>query len=190
MIDLYSDTLTKPSPAMRRAMAEAEVGDEQRREDPTTNRLQERVAELLGKGAGGFLPSGAMCNAVAVKTHCQPGETIIADRLAHVLRSEFGAAAAVSGATTEQIAGERGIYTPQQLEAALSNFSPYSPTPRLVCVEQKHNFGGGAVWPVERLRAVCQLAHDRGLSTHMDGARLLNAQVASGMPAREFAAGC
>src|SRR6476661_726344 len=127
MIELFSDTLTKPTPAMRRAMAEAEVGDEQRREDPTTNRLQDRVAELLGKEAAVLLPSGAMCNAVAVRTHCAPGETIIADRLAHVMRSEFGAAAAISGATTEQIAGERGIFTPRQLEEALSNFSPYPP---------------------------------------------------------------
>src|SRR3954463_10893410 len=99
MIELFSDTLTKPTPGMRRAMAEAEVGDEQRREDPTTNRLQERVAEMLGKEAAVLLPSGTMCNAVAVKTQCAPGETIVADRLAHVMRSEFGGAACLSGAT-------------------------------------------------------------------------------------------
>src|SRR5205085_7760663 len=103
MIDLYSDTMTRPTPAMRRAMAEAEVGDEQRREDPTTNRLQEMVAEILSKEAAVFLPSGMMCNAVAIKTHTQPGEAIICDRLAHLYRSEFGAAALLSGVTTEPI---------------------------------------------------------------------------------------
>src|SRR4051812_47682324 len=108
MIDLYSDTLTQPTPAMRRAMADAPVGDEQRREDPSTNALQQRVAELLGKEAAVFLPSGAMCNAVAVKTHTQPGEAIICDRFAHVYRSEFGGAALLSGVTTEPIDSEGG----------------------------------------------------------------------------------
>src|SRR5947207_13113962 len=106
------------------------------------------------------------------------------------MRSEFGGAAALSGVTTDQIEGSHGIFTPHQFEAALLNFSPYSPPPRLVCVEQTHNFGGGSVWPIDQLRAVCRLAHNRGLSTHMDGARLLNAQVASGVPARDFAADC
>ena len=119
MIDLYSDTLTKPSPAMRRAMAEAEVGDEQRREDPSTNRLQAMVAELLGKEAAVFLPSGSMCNAVAIKAHTQPGELVLCDRLAHVYRSEFGSHAMLSSVTTEGIDGERGRFTRQQLEAAL-----------------------------------------------------------------------
>src|SRR5438477_5148697 len=188
MIDLFSDTMTKPTPGMRRAMAEAPVGDEQRREDPTTNALQERVAEMLGKEAAVFLPSGTMCNEVAVKTHCVPGDALLCDRLAHIMRSEFGGAAALSGVTTDQIEGSHGIFTPHQLEAALANFSPYSPLPRLVCVEQTHNFGGGAVWPLGQLRDVCKIAHDRGMLTHMDGARLFNAQVASGISAKEFAA--
>ena len=187
MIELFSDTMTRPTPAMRRAMAEAEVADEQRREDPTTNRLQQMVAELLGREAAVFLPSGAMCNAVAIKTHTVPGEAILCDRLAHIYRSEFGGAATLSGVTTEGIAGERGLFTKHQLEATLANYGPYSPVPRVLCVEQTHNFGGGAVWPLMQLRDVCAVAHARGMKTHMDGARLLNASVATGVPARDYA---
>jgi threonine aldolase len=190
MIDLYSDTLTKPSREMRRAMAEAEVADEQRREDPTTNALQSRIAELLGKEAAVFLPSGAMCNAVAVKTHTQPGEAIVCDRRAHVYRSEFGGAALLSGVTTEPIDSERGIFTVEQFETAIANFGAYSATPRLLCVEQTHNFGAGAIWPLDRLRAVCDAARKRGMKTHMDGARLFNASVASGVAPRDYAATC
>jgi threonine aldolase len=190
MIDLFSDTLTNPTPGMRRAMAEAEVADEQRREDPTTNKLQQAVADLLGKEAAVFLPSGAMCNAVAVKTHTQPGDAIVCDRFAHVYRSEFGGAALLSGVTTEPIDGERGICTFEQLDAALNRFGAYGPTPRLVCVEQTHNYGGGSIWPLEQLRAVCDAAHARGLKTHMDGARLLNASIATGIAARDYAASC
>jgi threonine aldolase len=190
MIDLFSDTLTKPTPAMRRAMAEAEVADEQRREDPTTNRLQQTVADLLGKEAAVFLPSGAMCNAVAVKTHTQSGDAIVCGRYAHVYRSEFGGTALLSGVTTEPIDGERGIFTVEQLQAALNRFGAYGPIPRLVCVEQTHNYGGGSIWPLEQLRAVCDAAHARKLKMHMDGARLLNASVATGIPARDYAAMC
>src|SRR5436190_20570528 len=188
MIELFSDTMTKPTPAMRRAMVEADVGDEQKREDPTTNRLQERVAELLGKEAAVFLPSGAMCNEIAVKTHTQPGDTMLCDRLAHVYRSEFGGAALLSGVTTEGLDGDRGRFTAKQVLDALKNYSPYSPPARLLCVEQTNNFGGGAIWPLEQLREVSAVARDRGMNTHMDGARLLNAQVASGIPASDFAA--
>jgi len=188
MIDLYSDTMTRPSAAMRRAMAEAEVGDEQKREDPTTNKLQEMVARILGKEAAVFLPSGSMCNAIAVKTHTQAGEAIICERLAHVYRSEFGGAAVLSGVTTEPIDGMQGIFTPDQVNQALARFGAYSAVPRVLCVEQTHNFGAGSVWPLEQLRAVSKIAHDRGMKTHMDGARLFNAQVASGIPAKEFAA--
>ena len=190
MIDLYSDTLTKPSKEMRRAMADADVADEQRREDPTTNRLQTMVAQMLGKESAVFLPSGSMCNAVAVKTHTQPGDAIICERRSHVYRSEFGGAAVLSGATTEPIDTPRGIFTVEQLDAALANFGAYGATPRLVCVEQTHNFGAGAIWPLEQLRAVCDAAHQRGMKTHMDGARLFNACVAAKVPAREYAASC
>src|SRR5205814_63574 len=136
MIDLYSDTLTQPSPAMRRAMADAPVGDEQRREDPSTNKLQSMVAELLGKEAAAFLPSGAMCNAVAIKTHTQPGDAILCDRLAHIYRSEFGNHAILSGVTSEGIDGQRGRFTVEQVEQTLANYGAYGPIPRLLCVEQ------------------------------------------------------
>src|SRR6476646_4136176 len=188
MIDLYSDTLTKPSQAMRRAMADAEVGDEQRREDPSTNQLQSMVAELVGKESAVFLPSGAMCNAVAIRTHTQPSEAILCDRLAHIYRSEFGAHAILSGVTTEGIDGERGRFTADQVRATLENYGAYGPIPRLLCIEQTHNFGAGAIWPLAQLREVCELAHSRGLKTHMDGARLFNATVASGVSPRDFSA--
>src|SRR5215471_5469380 len=188
MIDLFSDTMTRPTAAMRRAMADAEVGDEQRREDPTTNRLQDMVATILGKEAAVFLPSGTMCNGIAIKTHTVPGDAIVCDRQAHVHRSEFGGAALLSGVTTEPIDGAQGIFTPQQVEDALGTFFGYSASPRLLCVEQTHNNGNGAIWPLEQLRAVSRIAHDRGMKTHMDGARLFNAQVATGIPAKEYAA--
>src|SRR5215467_10483356 len=141
MIDLFSDTMTRPTAAMRRAMADAEVGDEQLREDPTTNRLQDLVAALLGKEAAVFLPSGTMCNGIAIKTHTAPGDAIICDRLAHIHRSEFGGAALLSGVTTEPIDGSHGIFTPQQVEDALAISFGYSATARLLCVEQTHNYG-------------------------------------------------
>ena len=189
MIDLFSDTLTKPSPAMRRAMAEAPVADEQKREDPTTNRLQEMVADLLGKEAAVFLPSGTMCNAIAVKdahaaVRCdslRPHEP----RLPLRVRRR---GAAQRGVTTEPIDGVGGIFTAKQVEETLSRFHAYGAVPRLLCVEQTHNFGGGTIWPLEQLNDVCAFAHARGLATHMDGARLFNAVVASGISAKDFAA--
>jgi threonine aldolase len=190
MIDLYSDTLTKPTPAMRRAMAEAPVADEQRREDPTTNALQDKVAQMLGKEAAVFLPSGSMCNAIAVKTHTQPSDAILCERFAHVYRSEFGGAAVLSGATTEPIDSEHGQFTHEQVTSALARFGAYGAIPRLLCVEQTHNYGGGTIWPLDQLRAVCDVAHQRGLKTHMDGARLFNAAIASGVSPAEFAKTC
>ncbi len=186
MIELYSDTMTKPTAAMRRAMAEAEVADEQQREDPTTNRLQDRVAQLLGKEAAVLLPTGTMCNAIAVKTHTQPSDALVCESMAHVSRAEFGGAALLSGVTTEPIDTSQGTFTPEQLISALSHFHAYGPVPSLVCVEQTHNFGGGTVWPLQQLRSVCDAAHERKLLTHMDGARLFNACVASGVSARDY----
>jgi threonine aldolase len=188
MIDLFSDTMARPTPAMRRAMADAEVGDEQRREDPTTTRLQDMVAAMLGKEAAVFLPSGTMCNGIAIKTHTVPGDALICDRLAHIHRAEFGGPALLSGVTTEPIDGDQGIFTAQQVDDALRQFFGYSATPRLLCVEQTHNYGNGSIWPLEQLRAVCNVARDRGMNTHMDGARLLNAQVATRIAAKEFSA--
>jgi threonine aldolase len=128
-----------------------------------------------------------MCNAVAIKTHTQVGELVLCDRLAHIYRSEFGSHAILSGVTTEGIDGERGRFTPKQVEQALANCGAYGPVPRVLCVEQTHNFGAGAIWSVDQLRDVCQIAHDRGMKTHMDGARLLNASVATGIAARDYA---
>jgi threonine aldolase len=192
MIPLASDTETKPTEAMRRAMAAAEVGDEQKGEDPTVNRLLERVCDLLGKEAALFLPGGTMCNLVALKTHTQPGDAVLADHMAHILRAESGGSPFASGVLIEPVFSDRGIFTPGALEEAYNKVRtapwPYAPTPRLVCVEQTHNFGGGTVWRLDELRAVHDKARELGLALHMDGARLLNAVVASGVPAREFAA--
>jgi threonine aldolase len=190
MINLFSDTQTKPSKEMRRAMADAEVGDEQRRLDPTVTRLEEMTASLLGKEAGLFLPSGTMCNMIAIKAHTQPGDAILADRMSHILRAELGGAAFHSGVTIDQLDGERGIFSVEQVIAGLTRVSCYSPQVTLLCVENTHNYGGGTIWPIEQLRAVCDLAHQRGLKNHMDGARLFNAAVASGVPARDFAGAC
>lgn len=190
LIDLYSDTKTLPTAAMRRAIAEAVVGDEQKDEDPTVSRLQAMVAELLGKEAALFLPSGTMCNAIAVKAHTRPGDAIIADRQAHLFASEAGGAAFHSGVLVKLLDGARGIFTPEQVAEEITPGSHYVAPTRLLCVEQTHNFGGGTIWPLDRLNAVCEVAHAHGLATHMDGARLLNAVVASGISAREYCAGC
>jgi threonine aldolase len=165
---------------------------EQKGDDPTVNKLLERVTELLGNEAALFLPGGTMCNLVAVKTHTDPGDVVLADRMAHIIRAESGGAAFVSGVLIEPIASERGIFTPDALNEALERVKtapyPYAPPPRLLCVEQTHNFGGGSVWTLDELREVCDFAREKGLATHMDGARLMNAVIASKITAKEFAA--
>ncbi|HRK30269.1 MAG TPA: threonine aldolase family protein [Tepidisphaeraceae bacterium] len=188
MINLFSDTQTKPTPEMRAAMAAADVGDEQLAEDPTVNRLQDMTAQLLGKEAAIFLPSGAMCNLVGVKTHTQPGDMILADRRCHIMRAECGGAAIFSGVMLDPLDGERGIFTPEQVRAAIPPVKTvYHPHPTLLCIENTHNYGGGSVWPIEQLRDVCTTARERGLAIHMDGARLFNASAASGVTASEYA---
>ncbi len=188
LIDLFSDTVTRPTPAMRRAMAEAEVGDEQLREDPTVNRLQEMVAELLGKEAALFLPSGTMCNQVAFAVHCRPGDEILLHETAHPLLYEAGGAAAMVGALLRPLPGPRGLFTAEQVRAAARPPVHYMPRTRAVSVEQTANIAGGVCWPLERIEAVCGVARELGLARHLDGARLLNAVVSSGTPARAFAA--
>lgn len=192
MIPLSSDTESKPTPQMRQAMAVAEVGDEQKGEDPTVNLLLERVSELLGKEAALFFPGGTMCNFVSIKVHTRPADAVFADHMAHIIRAESAGAAFSSGVLIEPIQSERGVFTPQDMERAVSKVktapSPYSPTPRLLCLEQTHNFGGGAVWSLDELRAVCESARLLGLAIHIDGARLLNAVIATRTPAKEFAA--
>ena len=187
-VDLYSDTLTKPTPEMRRFMCDAPVGDEQKGEDPTVNQLQELVAELLGKEAALFLPSGTMCNEIALRVHCRPGEEFLAHRTAHPIHFETGGPAALAGVNVNVLDGARGQYDAATLEAAIRPDSRYMPKSRLVWVEQTSNLGGGSVWPLARIKAVTDVARRHGLRTHMDGARLMNAVVASGVEAREFAA--
>jgi threonine aldolase len=190
-VDLYSDTQTRPSEGMRAAMAAAEVGDEQKREDPTTNALQERVAALLGQEAGLFLPSGTMCNEIAIRLHVRPGgDEILIGRDAHPLEAEAGGPAVLSGAVITQLEGDDGTFTPETLEAAIRAHpvgSRYVPRPRLACVEQTANLRGGTVWPLERLRGVLDVAREHELRTHLDGARLMNAVVASGIDADTWA---
>lgn len=189
MHDFYSDTKTKPSMAMREAVLAAVVGDEQKDEDPTTRALCERVADMLGKEAAVFLPSGTMCNEIAIRVHTRPGDEVICERSCHLVNFETGGPAAISGVMIHPIDGSFGIYEPDQLRAAIRPASRYAPESRLVCVEQTANMGGGTVWPLETINAVSSVAKEAGLSTHMDGARLLNAAVKSGIPAAKWAAG-
>ena len=193
MVNLYSDTQTRPTPEMREAIARAEVGDEQRRDDPTVIALEERVAALLGHEAAVFLPSGTMCNEIAIRLHIRPGgDEILLGRETHPLRFEAGGPAALSGAVMTIVEGEGGMFTPEALDAAIRAAAPgdrYAPRPRLVCLEQPTNMGGGRVWPVEQVRAVLEVARSHGLRTHLDGARLMNAVVASGVDAAEWAGG-
>jgi len=186
--NFYSDTQTVPTRAMREAVLTAEVGDEQSDADPTTNTLCERVAELLGKARAVFLPSGTMCNEIAIQVHCRPGDEIITSRISHIIGFEGGGPAALSGAMVHPLDGPRGMFSPEQVAGAIRPDSRYFPRSRLLSVEQTVNMAGGAVWPVERLAAVAEAAKSTGLATHMDGARLMNAVVASGRPAAEHAA--
>jgi threonine aldolase len=187
-VDLYSDTKTRPSAAMREAMARAEVGDEQAFEDPTVNRLVETVCELLGKEAAVFLPSGTMANEIACRLHIRPGDEVILDATAHLIDAETGGPAALAGAMLRAVHGDRGILTPEQVEAAIRPHNRHLPRTRLVWVENTSNFGGGSVWPIAVIDAVCAVAREHALATHMDGARLMNAVVASGVSAKRYAA--
>jgi threonine aldolase len=179
-VDLRSDTVTRPTPGMRRVIADAPVGDEQLGEDPSVNELVQSVAQLLGKRAAIFLPSGTMCNEIALALHCRPGDEFYCDRTAHPLHAEAGGSAALAGVQARPIDGERGIYSAEQLAGALSPLSRYAPRPRLAWVEQTANLAGGTIWRSEDISAVMQVARAHGLATHLDGARLFNATVATG----------
>jgi threonine aldolase len=176
---------------MRTAIASAEVGDEQRGADPTTAELERRVAELLGHEAAVFLPSGTMCNEIALRLHIRPGgDEVILDRTAHPVVAEAGGPAQLAGAMLRTLEGDGGIFTAAQLEEVLHEPGDrYAPRSRLVSVEQTTNMGGGRVWPLETIRALLALARERGLRAHLDGARLMNAVVASGVCASEYASG-
>jgi threonine aldolase len=190
VINLYSDTQTRPSEGMRRAMYDAEVADEQRRIDPTVNRLQERVAELFGKEAALFLPSGTMCNAISFRLHIDKGgDEVILHEQAHPIIAEAGGPAAISGAMMKPLVADGGIFSAEQVERAVRPIDRYMPRSRLVSVEQTTNMGGGRVWPQEALRAVVDVAKRHDMRAHMDGARVMNAVVASGVPASQHADG-
>jgi threonine aldolase len=182
-IDLSSDTQTRPTVAMRAAIAAGEVADEQQRRDPTVNELCERVAGLLGQEAAMLLPSGLMCNLVAVATHTSPGDLVLVERSAHLARAEAGGSALASGVQLEVIDGDRGVFGPEAVVAAHAEPSNYWPQLGLVSLEQTHNFAGGTVWPLDGYEAVVAAAHERDVPVHVDGARLMNAVVASGVPA-------
>jgi threonine aldolase len=186
-IDLFSDTITKPTQAMRKFMAEAPVGDEQQKEDPSVNRLVEMVCDLLGKQDAVYLPSGTMCNQIAFRVHCRPGDEIIMDESAHTRHYETGGPAALTGAMTYPLAGKRGVFTAEQLEAAVRPVSNHLPRSRVVLVEQTSNLGGGSIWPLDGIQSVCAVAHKHGMVCHMDGARLLNAVAATAVKARTYA---
>jgi threonine aldolase len=190
-INLYSDTQTQPTDGMRAAIADAQVGDEQRGLDPTTRALEDRVADLLGHEAAVFLPSGTMCNEIALRLHARPGgDEVILDRTSHPVNYEAGGPAQVAGLMVRVLDGAGGIFTASQFEAAVRPAgNRYTPRSRLVSVEQTSNLGGGRVWPLSTVRDVLEVARRFGLRTHMDGARLMNAVVASGVPAAEFAGG-
>jgi threonine aldolase len=175
---------------MRRAMASAEVGDEQRGLDPTVTRLEERVAELLGHAAALFLPSGTMCNQIGIRLHVTPGDAVVLHRTSHPIVAEAGGPAAHAGAMVVPLDGDGGMFDAADVEGALSRPGDrYAARSALLCVEQTTNMGGGRVWPLERMRAVLAAARAGGLRAHLDGARLLNASVASGVTARDYAAG-
>src|SRR3954465_11406645 len=188
-INLLSDTQTRPTAGMREAMARADVGDEQIGDDPTTNLLCERVADLLGKQAAVFMPSGTMCNVAATLSHCRPGDEILAHETAHLIAREGGAHAALGGFQVTRLPGADGKFTLDTFRTALHPRSRYEPPQTVVSVEQTANIGGGTIWAKSALDEVVKIAKANGLATHMDGARLLNACVATGISANDMAAG-
>jgi len=179
MIDLRSDTVTKPTPGMLEAMFRAEVGDDVYGEDPTTNRLEEKVAILLGKETSIFVPSGTMANELCLKVHTRAGDEVIVEEDSHIFHDESGAAAALSGVQLYPLKGERGILYPEQIERAIRNSQDYHfPITCLICLENTHNRGGGTIYPLKVVEEISQIARKHHLFLHMDGARLLNASVA------------
>ncbi|WP_027283878.1 threonine aldolase family protein [Rubritepida flocculans] len=188
-INLYSDTQTRPTPAMKEAMMRAEVGDEQHGDDPTVHALCDRMAALMGKEAAMFLPSGTMCNVIAILTHCRKGDEVLAHETSHILHSEGGTHAALTGVQIMPLRGPRGMFTAEEVRAGIRPRTRYAPPQRLLEVEQTANIGGGAVWPLAQLHAVVEVAREQGWATHMDGARLMNACVATGIAPAEMVAG-
>ena len=186
-IDLRSDTVTRPSAAMRQAMANADVGDDVFGEDPTVNRLQERVAELLGKEAALYVPSGSMGNQTCIKVHTQPGDEVICEKGAHVFNYETGGIAFLSGAQVHAIEGSHGAFTVDQIKRAVRPNVYYMPKTRLICLENTHNRAGGTIYPIDLIREISAYARGQNIRLHLDGARLWNACAATGIAPGEYA---
>ncbi len=187
IIDLRSDTVTRPTLEMRNAMANAVVGDDVFDDDPTVHELQAKVAELLGKEAALFMPSGSMSNQIAIRVHCQPGDEFICEAGCHIYNYEQAAYAQLSGVATRTVEGEFGVLRPEQLHGFIRPENDHVVRTRLVCLENTHNRGAGRVQPLTNVQEICRWAHEQGLITHLDGARLFNAVVATGISAREWA---
>ena len=187
LVDLRSDTVTRPSPGMRKAMAEAEVGDDVFHEDPSVNRLEEMVAEQYGKQAALFVASGTMANQLAIRAQTHHGDEIIMERTSHPFNSESGALAALAGVQVNLIDGKRGIMEVDQIRPAVRTPNVHHAPTALICLENTHNRGGGSIWPLDKLRAVWEFARSVGTPMHLDGARLMNACVASGLTPKDYA---
>ncbi len=188
MIDIRSDTVTKPTAGMKAAMVAAELGDDVYGEDPTVNKLEERVADLLGKEAALFVPSGSMSNQIAIKTHTQPGDEVILEEYCHIYNWEAGSPAFLSGVTCRTIRGEHGIIQPAQLVDKIRPVNDHMVRTKMVSLENTHNHGGGRIFPIETVRAIEKWARANKLIMHLDGARLWNAVVATGIGFREWGA--
>jgi threonine aldolase len=189
-IDLRSDTVTKPSLAMREAMMKAEVGDDVFGEDPTVNRLQEKAAELFKKEAGLFMASGTMANEVAIKTHTQPGDEVITDELSHIVNFETGAPGLLSGVNLHTLPTANGILTADQVRKAIRPDALPNPHTSLISLENTHNYGGGSIYPIETIQSIASVAREYSLKIHLDGARIFNASIASGVLVYEYATYC
>jgi threonine aldolase len=188
MIDLRSDTVTKPTPAMRRAMMEAEVGDDVYGEDPTVNRLEQRAVEITGKEAALFVPTGTMGNAIAIKLHTEHGQEVISEARSHILDWELGMVAWFSGCVVRTIPTENGILSWPQIRGYMRTLSPFWAPTGLVAIENTHNMLGGNVYSLEAIREIADGAHERGVKVHMDGARVFNASAATGVPVSDIVA--
>ncbi|MDO9547413.1 MAG: low-specificity L-threonine aldolase [Candidatus Marinimicrobia bacterium] len=186
-IDLRSDTLTKPSQAMRNFIAQADVGDDVYGEDPTVNLLEERVADLLGKEAALYVPSGTMSNQIAIKTHTQPGQELICEENCHIFNCEAGAPAFLSQVQMRPLHGEYGVLNVKDVENAIRADNLHLPPTGLICVENTHNRAGGTVYPLDDISELANLTAQKGIPLHLDGARLMNAVVATGIPAKDWA---
>lgn len=185
-VDLRSDTVTKPTPGMRRAMCEAEVGDDVLGDDPTVNKLQAMIAEMAGKEAALFVPSGTMSNQIAIKVHTQPGDEVICERDCHIFNYECGAPALVSSVQLMPVSGYRGIMDVDEVRRAIRISNIHHPRSRLIVVENTHNRAGGTIYPIEEIKRIYKVAKEYGLKLHLDGARLWNAHVETGISIREY----